>query len=164
MPTSHLIKPFKNKPEQLNGLQEILWEYCTLCLGYIIPWKQKFNKPNFVAAKLESLQSEKKGRKIYWWLRGEGKQGVVDGLFGNEVHISTPRSHIFVPWDQSKIQKWQLKLRGSSQTWSGVGVDMPRDARIHVTRSKGIFPQRKVYIWTQMGINFSLTTDPLPML
>lgn len=26
---------------------------------------RKFNKPNFAAAKLESLQSEKKGRKIY---------------------------------------------------------------------------------------------------
>ena len=47
---------------------------------------------------------------------------------------------------QSKVQKWQLKVKGSSQTLRGVGVDMPRDTRNHVTRSKGIFPERKVYI------------------
>lgn len=39
----------------------------------------------------------------------------TDGLFGNEVHFSTPRSQIFVPGDQSTgdVRKWQLKIRGA---------------------------------------------------
>lgn len=97
---------------------------------------------------------------------GEGRQGAGRWAvweWGTYLHsqvtgICPMRSK------HKKVQKWQLKVKGSSQTLRGVGVDMPRDTKNHVTRSKGIFPERKVYIWAQMGINFSLTTDPLPML
>ena len=133
------------------------------------------HKPNSVAAKLESLQSEKKGRKIYWWLKGWGEASCRQMACLGTRYISPLPGHRYLSQEikaQGEVQKWQLKIRGAlPRLWEAVdvweGVDMPRDTRLHATRSEWIFQREKCtfeHKWELVSVFRDETTDPLPML
>ena len=74
----------------------------------------------------------------------------VDGLFGNELHISNPRSQIFVPWDQSTKQDTRTAAQGK-----GLLQDLEEGGRRHAQRHQDPCDQKQRHFSREKSVHLN---------